>query len=98
MADFTGYIYQSSFLTDGSEPVGYANSGTSVAYQPNFGTGTTSAMMYLQRQYDLTLNQYVYYKLTFITSSPNPTQTTPNHTNNFKTDSHEVLLKITEVV
>jgi hypothetical protein len=98
MTDYTGskYDYLNSFME--TIDVGQGAGGGSTGAKFSLGTGTTSALMYFQRQYDLTLNQYVYYKLPFITSSPNPAQTIPNHTNNFKSDSHEVLLKTTEVI
>jgi hypothetical protein len=72
-------------------------SGGSIAGSPP-PVFTSTRPFYTQRIYDLTLNKYVYYRLTNITSSPTALQTTPNNSGNLNTSSHEILLTSDELV
>lgn len=47
--------------------------------------------LYVQRLYDLTLGQWVYYELETVTDSPSSSQTVPNGSGNYKLGSHEIM-------
>lgn len=46
---------------------------------------------YLQRIYDSGLGEFIYYNLSEITASPNPSQTVPNGSGTYVVSSHEIL-------
>lgn len=47
--------------------------------------------LYTQQIFDLKLDQFVFYTLTRITPSPQPNETSPNHTNNLIPVTHSIL-------
>jgi hypothetical protein len=71
---------------------GVSSAGTNTGFTNIINANSFySTIFYVQRIYDLTLNKYVYYKLTEINTSPGSLQTTPNHSGNISLSSHEVL-------
>ena len=95
MTDITGSIRVEYGATFGTLSAGNFTS----VIKPQFGSSQLF-FFYLQRIYDNGLGQYVYYKLSRITTEPNSTQTNPNHSGlaNLDVSRHEIVSVITDIV
>ena len=90
MSDFTTVISLSYHSVSNITDIG-GSGNVNFVYSSTITWFVTQPKRYIQRVYDDTLGIFCYFDDRLVLPNPSSSQTTPNHANNLKSGSHEIV-------